>query len=262
MAPSPKPSSSTDNVTISIDLGLAEWHESVILEQHVGRPIQLDLARAKPLEQLLLLDATNVHRARHGSTTADCLAFHDYFQPQVLRVHPVTQLASYQRVDYGFVDRANPDEVLNTFDVAAPAMTMGKRYETTVPQQALFLMNSPLVIEQVRTVVNREVFQNAASDEARIAFLYELFFQRLANEDEVRAGRTFVAEFQTAAPEPTATDTGRGRGAGSGRPTQGGRGQGRRGGRGPGAAAPRLPLNGWQEYAHALLLTNEAAFIH
>ena len=79
------------------------------------------------------------------------------------------------------MDRTNPDEVLNTFDVAAPTMTMGKRYETTVPQQALFLMNSPLVIEQVRTVVNREAFQDAASDEARIAFLYELFFQRLPN---------------------------------------------------------------------------------
>ena len=170
-----------------------------------------------------------------------------------------------RRSVYGFVDRANPDEVLNTFDVAAPSMTMGKRYETTVPQQALFLMNSPLIIEQVRTVVNREAFQNAASDEARIAFLYELFFQRLPNEDEVRAGRTFVAEFQTSAPEPTATataDTGRERRGAPADPTQGGRGQGRRGGRGPGAAAPRLPLNGWQEYAHALLLTNEAAFIH
>jgi hypothetical protein len=24
----------------------------------------------------------------------------------------------------------------------------------------------------------------------------------------------------------------------------------------------RVPLTGWQEYAHALLLTNEAAFVH
>ena len=168
-----------------------------------------------------------------------------------------------RRSVYGFVDRANPDEVLNTFDVAAPAMPMGKRYETTVPQQALFLMNSPLVIEQVRTVVNRDAFQNAASDEARIAFLYELFFQRLPNEEEVRAGTTFVAEFRASGPEPmAAADPGRGRRGDPPDPGQGGRGQGRRGGRGPGTTAPRLPLNGWQEYAHALLLTNEAAFIH
>ena len=179
-----------------------------------------------------------------------------------------------RRSIYGFVDRANPDEVLNTFDVAAPSMTMGKRYETTVPQQALFLMNSPLVIEQVRTVVNREAFQNAASDEARIGFLYELFFQRPPNEEELRTGKTFVAEFRASGPErppapqrPAGGDAARGRRGAPPDEPQGGRNQGRRGGgaRGPGAgpgAAPRPPLNGWQEYAHALLLTNEAAFVH
>ena len=180
-----------------------------------------------------------------------------------------------RRSIYGFVDRANPDEVLNTFDVAAPTMTMGKRYETTVPQQALFLMNSPLVIEQVRTVVNREAFQNATSDEARIAFLYELFFQRLPNDEELKVGRTFVAEFRASASEPPPTvagrpaarDAARGRGGAPPDEVQGGRNPGRRGGgaRGLGAGpggAPRLPLSGWQEYAHALLLTNEAAFVH
>ena len=170
-----------------------------------------------------------------------------------------------RRTVYGFVDRANPDEVLNTFDVATPAMTTGKRYETTVPQQALFLMNSPLVIEQVRTVVNREAFQGAASDEARIAYLYELFFQRLPTENEVSMGKTFVAEFQASAPEPAAAPApappGRGRRGGPLDQPQGARGQARRGGRGP-APAPRLPLSGWQEYAHALLLTNEASFVN
>jgi hypothetical protein len=169
-----------------------------------------------------------------------------------------------RRTVYGFVDRASPDEVLNTFDVATPSMTMGKRYETTVPQQALFLMNNPLVIEQVRTVVNREAFQSAASDEARIAFLYELFFQRPPNDEEVRAGKTFVAEFQASAPGPGALPSaGRGRRGGPAAPLQAqdGRGQARRGGRAA-PLAPRVPLSGWQEYAHALLLTNEAAFVH
>ena len=48
-----------------------------------------------------------------------------------------------RRSVYGFVDRGDPDEVLNTFDFASPDTPMGKRYETIVPQQALFLMNSP-----------------------------------------------------------------------------------------------------------------------
>jgi Protein of unknown function (DUF1553)/Protein of unknown function (DUF1549)/Planctomycete cytochrome C len=176
-----------------------------------------------------------------------------------------------RRSVYGFVDRANVEEVLNTFDFATPGATTGRRYETIVPQQALFLMNSPLVIEQVRNVVNRDAFQDAGSDEERISFLYELFFQRPAAEAEVRAGREFVATFQAADarvesnPSAAGARGARGergaRGARGAQAGQGARGQGQGRGRG-GPAVIRLPLSGWQEYAHALLLTNEAAFVN
>src|SRR5262249_37181983 len=93
-----------------------------------------------------------------------------------------------RRSVYGFVDRNDLNEVLNTFDFPSPSAPNGRRYETIVPQQALFLMNSPLVIEQVRNVVNREAFTNAATDEDRIKFLYSLFFQRLPTEQETGNG--------------------------------------------------------------------------
>jgi hypothetical protein len=149
--------------------------------------------------------------------------------------------------------------VLTTFDFASPNTPTGKRYTTIVPPQALFLMNSPLVIEQVRRVVNRDAFQNAASDDERIAYLYELFFQRLPSDSETSMGRDFVAKFQASpAPSPAAPAVGRAGGAGRGAPARGGAP-----GRGRAAAAPvRIPLSAWQEYAHALLLTNEAAFVH
>jgi len=154
-----------------------------------------------------------------------------------------------RRSVYGFVDRSDLAEVLNTFDFANPVLPTGKRYETIVPQQMLFLMNSPLVIEQVRNVVNREAFQDADSDEKRIRFLYELFFQRPPSAEEIRAGEEFIATLQAASSprvEPAQN-------------VAGARGQGR--GRGAAPAPARLPLTGWQEYAHALLLTNEAAFV-
>jgi hypothetical protein len=160
-----------------------------------------------------------------------------------------------RRSVYGYIDRGDLAEVLNTFDFASPDMPMGKRYETTVPQQALFLMNSPLVIEQVRRVVNRDEFKSNDSDTDRIRYLYELFFQRPPTEEEIQDGKEFVATFQTkmadaqpALPAPAVM------------------GQAQRGKRGAGppkAAAPvRRPLTGWQEYAHALLLTNEASFVN
>ncbi len=173
-----------------------------------------------------------------------------------------------RRTIYGYVDRADVAEVLNTFDFTSPNATSGRRYETTVPQQALFLMNSPLVIEQVRRVVNRDSFQDAGSSEERITYLYELFFQRPPKVEEIRAGSAFIEAFQPgAAAAPPASPAAAPRGFGPGDRGQGpGRGRaGRAGaaGRGRGQAAPvRLPLTGWQEYAHALLLTNEAAFVN
>jgi hypothetical protein len=173
---------------------------------------------------------------------------------------------SPRRSVYGFVDRGDLDNLLTTFDFASPDAPTGKRYSTTVPQQALFLMNSPLVIEQVRRVVSRDVFQNAASDDERIAWLYELFFQRPPSADEARMGKEFVVKFQAggaaaAAADPPAGRAGMGaRGAG-----RGALGRGAAQGRGRAGAGPpatvRVPLTGWQEYAHVLLLTNEAAFI-
>ena len=100
------------------------------------------------------------------------------------------------------------------------------------------------------------------SDEARIRLLYELFFQRPPNVEEVRLGQQFIATFQ-----PAAAAAGAPRGFGAGDRGQGpGRGRGPRGaaaGQGRGQPMPvRVPLTGWQEYAHALLLTNEAAFVN
>jgi len=164
-----------------------------------------------------------------------------------------------RRTIYGYIDRADLVEVLNTFDFATPDMPMGKRYETTVPQQALFLMNSPLVIEQVRDVVDRKEFRQQKTDEDRVRYLYELFFQRLPLSEEIRDGLEFVSSFK--APESNPAGTG-----GIKRivaDSSGSNPKRRPGRQSPDSArTPRKPLSGWQEYAHALLLTNEASFVN
>jgi hypothetical protein len=159
-----------------------------------------------------------------------------------------------RRTVYGFIDRADVIELLNSFDFPNPDMPMGKRYETTVPQQALFLMNSPLVIEQVRNVVNRDEFKAQDSDESRIRYLYDLFFQRPPSAEEIEDGKKFVETFQTGesaesssvAPQTVFGQANRRRAGNATRP----------------ASKTHKPLSGWQEYAHALLLTNEASFVN
>jgi hypothetical protein len=175
---------------------------------------------------------------------------------QLQRTDAVRLSAAPRRTIYGFVERGDLVEVLNTFDFPSPNAPAGKRYETIVPQQALFLMNSPLVVEQVRAIVTRDVFVNAASDVDRIRMLYELYFQRVPTADEERTGLEFLAASAPVGTLPPAPAVAAGAGDG-GRGTQG------RGGRGRGAAPqPVRPLTNWQEYAHALLMTNELAFVH
>lgn len=163
-----------------------------------------------------------------------------------------------RRSIYGYIDRGDLVEVLNTFDFATPDMPTGRRFQTTVPQQALFLMNSPLVVEQVRNVVNRPEFKDQNTDEDRIRYLYGLFFQRLPLQEEIHAGLEFVSAYQRSlAPASASSDL---------RPASNDAAQAnprrRPGGQAPASRASRKPLSGWQEYAHALLLTNEAAFVN
>ena len=100
---------------------------------------------------------------------------------------------STRRSIYGFIDRNRMANLYLAFDFANPEITMGKRYETIVPQQSLFLMNSPLVIEQARNLVERADFKSLTNDEAKVGLLYELVYQREPTPVEVQLGLSFIA---------------------------------------------------------------------
>jgi len=82
--------------------------------------------------------------------------------------------------------------VLVNFDFATPDMVTGIRHQTTVPQQALFLMNSPLVIDLARRLVARPEFVALTEDDAKLQYLYERIYQRLPAPEEVQLGEEFV----------------------------------------------------------------------
>jgi len=164
-----------------------------------------------------------------------------------------------RRTIYGRVDRSDIANVLVNFDFANPDMPTGRRHETTVPQQALFLMNSPLVIEQAKRLVALPAFRECQDDAGRIAFLYERIYQRPPRSEEVKLGTEFVAEAPEA--EKVTTDEN------AVRPiSDNGQLQKRkpfnRGGRGPSNMRRRPPLKAWEEYAHALLQANETSFLN
>jgi len=171
---------------------------------------------------------------------------------------------STRRTVYGFVDRSDVADVMVNFDFANPDMPSGRRHETTVPQQALFLMNSPLVVEQAKKLVTLADFNKCESDETKIDFLYERIYQRPPKPEEVRLGIEFVTEKpeteKVAAVEAVQQVSNDNDLRKQMREKQKGK---KKFGKGGGNDfRKRAPLKIWEEYTHALLQANETSFVN
>lgn len=97
-----------------------------------------------------------------------------------------------RRAVYGLVDRQNLPGIFHTFDFATPDQTSPQRHVTTVPQQALFMMNNPFVIQQAQALVAKPEFQQQQAYEAQIQELYQRVYARKATNLEVDSGLRFV----------------------------------------------------------------------
>jgi hypothetical protein len=97
-----------------------------------------------------------------------------------------------RRTVYGMVDRQSLPAVFRAFDFASPDQSAERRPHTTVPQQALFSMNAPFVIEQARALAARHDVAGASSAEGRIAALYRAIVARSPIAEEVRAASRFL----------------------------------------------------------------------
>jgi hypothetical protein len=128
-----------------------------------------------------------------------------------------------RRTLYGLVDRQDLPELYRTFNFASPDQTAARRPQTTVPQQALFGLNSPFMMEQVKSLVARKEITSAPDDKSKVIQLYRLILQRNPTPAEESLGLRFVQE--TAREQAGTT------------------------------------LTPWQQYAQVLLLTNEFMFL-
>lgn len=166
---------------------------------------------------------------------------------------------SPRRTIYGYVDRRNLPEIYTQFDFANPDIETGKRFQTIVPQQALFMMNSPLVVELARNLVERSEFQDLSDDPSRVKMLYKVLYQREPTATEIRLGLQFIE----ASPEPEKIKPGQ--------YAQSQKRNERRRQLAPGRVAMSLadisafdlkPLGAWEKYAHALLQANETIYVN
>ncbi|MCW5554034.1 MAG: PSD1 domain-containing protein [Verrucomicrobiae bacterium] len=98
-----------------------------------------------------------------------------------------------RRTVYGLIDRQNLPGMFRTFDFANPDVSNQGRFATTVPQQALFMLNSPFVIEQARALVQREEIKGRENSAGKIQAMYELVAQRPPERAELRLAEQFLA---------------------------------------------------------------------
>lgn len=144
---------------------------------------------------------------------------------------------STRRSIYGFIDRQNLPGLFRTFDFVAPDSSAPQRLQTTVPQQALYLLNSPFMRQQTIATAARVLFMKDGSNqvtvEQQIDALYQTISSRSAAPEEVELGRKYLSETFSGEASPSRSA----------------------------AADSSAAFDSWHEYVQALLLSNEFSFV-
>lgn len=98
-----------------------------------------------------------------------------------------------RRSVYGFIERGRVPGLLSAFDFASPDQHAPMRYVTTVPQQALFFLNSPFVAEQARGLVSRPDIAAVPTASEKVRKLYRAIFARDPDQAELDASLKFLS---------------------------------------------------------------------
>ncbi|MCS6863875.1 MAG: PSD1 and planctomycete cytochrome C domain-containing protein [Gemmata sp.] len=99
-----------------------------------------------------------------------------------------------RRTVYGLIDRTNLPGIFRVFDVASPDTHSPQRFQTTVPQQALFLLNSPFILEQANALAQRKEVSTATTPADKVTALYRLALSRNPTNEELALALEFVRD--------------------------------------------------------------------
>jgi hypothetical protein len=120
----------------------------------------------------------------------------DFFRPNQVKADDPVYTESRKRSVYLPVVRNAVPDVLALFDGADPNGVTAVRNDTTVPSQALFLLNHPFVREQAKHFAERLLADPRVSDRDRIVLGYRLALGRLPSSTEVDDVMAFLEAYQ------------------------------------------------------------------
>ena len=104
-----------------------------------------------------------------------------------------TKYDSPRRSIYLPIVRNNLYEVFSLFDSTDAAVANGDRASTTIAPQALFFLNSKLVMDSAETLAKRALGHGSLL-ESQISFLYETALGRAATPSEIAHGKDFLGK--------------------------------------------------------------------
>lgn len=114
--------------------------------------------------------------------------------PEAAGIHTASDQA-LQRSVYLPLLRGVTPKTLEAFDPVEQTLVSGQRADTTVPTQALYLMNSAFVRQQSLTLAQRLLDEEAASDDCRIRQAYLLTLNRKPSDVEAARAAQFISEY-------------------------------------------------------------------
>jgi hypothetical protein len=91
------------------------------------------------------------------------------------------------------------------FDMGDPSMVNASRSTTTVTPQALFVMNSPFMLNQSRAFARKLQAAQSAQDSDKIKLAYTMAYSRLPDAHEIAKASQFIDRYSTVL-TPTAPD--------------------------------------------------------
>ena len=109
---------------------------------------------------------------------------------------------SNRRSIYLPVVRSAIYEVFTAFDFADPSTLAGQRDQTTVAPQALFMMNSGFVLDQVRSLAGQLLTRQNLDTSARIRAMYQMAYSREPSEAEVSRAIGYLDRITTSMNQP------------------------------------------------------------
>jgi mono/diheme cytochrome c family protein len=147
-----------------------------------------------------------------------------------------------RRALYAYIDREDVPGLLATFDLPSPDASQAIRSKTTVPQQALFLLNSPFLVRQAQAIAEKT--SEAESDSERVRSVYRRILTRDPDEGETAMALAFVGSGRCK--EPISPSVPPAKKSGSKRSKE---------------SIKTIPCDPWGQFAQVLLLSNEFAYV-